>query len=181
MAHGETYLLGRNAKAYYNTAAKHIGETGVETVVLWLEDAATTIAGNLTDVSLEMDSDYADATTRSTAASGFSSQVAVLKNGQVTFEMRWIPDDPGDASTSFANLLVTAWETDDTIAMAFLDQLGKTGEIPTGTTLHPQGLASNWSVSMSKTEALRDVQRASITLTVADSATWFSEDVVGAL
>ena len=179
----ESFLLGRNAKAYYHTSGTLIGDVGspttpTEAVQLWLDDA-TAVAGNLTDVTLNIGSDYADATTRLSAESGFASSVPVLRNGEVTFEMRWLPDDASNASApfTFSFLLIEAWRTDGRVAIAFLDQ-DRSNPGP-GVTIFPQGLAANWSVSMEKSEALRDIQRASITLTIADSAVWYRETIVG--
>lgn len=177
-----SFLLGRNAKAYYNAMSRLIGDvapatTPSEAVQSWLNDADTAIAGNLTDVGLNMNSETADATTRGTAEGGFSSTVSVLKNGEVTFEARWLPDDPNATADSFTRILLNAWQTDSTIAVVFLDQ--SRANPGAGNSIRPQGLASNWSVSMEKMENLRDIQRMSVTLTIADSGLWYAETIVG--
>lgn len=181
----ETFRLGRKAVAYYNATAVPgttrygylIGEKNPSDSTLdaktktWLSDTGTVAAGNMTSVTLNISSEYADGTTRETAEDGFASQIPVLRNGEVSFEARWRPDDPADLS-SFTKLLMTAWETDTPIAMAFLDQ---PYTIPASGSVVPQGLAANFLVSINKTEDLRDVQRLSVSLTISDSATWYSE------
>lgn len=179
-----TFLLGRNAKAYYSSTGSLLGAinptggtppyTADELVQAWLQDGNTLVADNMTDVGVNVGSDFADATTRATAASGFASNVPVLKNGEITFEARWLPDDPDATFDSFTKLLLDAWENDGRIGMVFLDQaylIPAQGEDPVAL----QGMAANWSVSLEKTENLRDVQRMSVTLTVADSAKWYRE------
>lgn len=182
-----TFLLGRNAKAYYSATNKLIGDvtpaegkTGIaDYVEAWLGDAGTALADNMTDVGLNVGSDFADATTRATAASGFASQVPVLRNGEVTFEARWIPDDPAATVTSFTKQLIDAWEGDSRLAMVFLDQAYVRPALPADNFVL-QGFASNWSVSLEKSENLRDVQRISVTLTVADTAVWYRETMAPA-
>ena len=183
----KTYLLGRKAKAYFNTDNKLIGgvpgddpgnETPDELVKAWLDDEATIVAGNLTSVSLNMDSEYADGTTRETAESGFGSQIPVLRGGSVSFQARWQPNDPAAVTNSFAKLLLASWQADLPMGMIFLDQ-DKNPEIIAngGSDKEIQGLVANFNVSISKTEDLRDIQRLTVALTIADSGLWYTEKV----
>lgn len=190
----ETFKLGRKAAAYYSadvstrTTGALIGDysaatdTTLEKVQDWLFSVYSAgqngtvrptlaLAGNVTSVELNISSDYADGTTRETAEDGFASQIPVLRNGEISFEARWKPEDPSD-TTSFTKLMMEAWENDSPIALAFFDQpFG--APAATGSVV-PQGLVANWLVSLSKSEDLRDVQRLRVSLTISDSAKWFS-------
>lgn len=145
------YLLGRQAVAYYSSTALDGSNT---TSVL----SGATEIGNIMDLSLQLDSEFVDATTRSEAAAGFKSQIAVINNGQLTFEARWLPGD-----TVF-DALIDAWTNGTEFTMIALDQSKATSGA--------QGLAANFSVSISKTEALQDVQKASITLSISSYPVW---------
>ena len=170
-----SFLLGRNAVAYWNKQAQKIGDVGAGPdpntyVGDWLGDSNTEVAGNVTDVSLNVGSDFADGTTRETASSGFASQIPVLKNGEVTFEMRYKPVDPAAPAPppydTMESLLITQWLADSTIALVFLDQPKATSKV--------QGLAANWAISLEFGQALRDIQRISVTVTIADSGHWYT-------
>ena len=148
-----SYLLGSAASAYYSTTLLNGSNTA--TVL-----SSATIVSNIMDLSLDVDSEFVDVTTRGEAAAGFASQVAVLKNGQVTFDMRW---QPGDA---FFEAVKDVWlGTTSEIAMFLLDQ-------PKATT-GAQGLVSNFTVSFGKTEALRDIQKVSVTLGISSQPEWY--------
>lgn len=147
------YLLGRDAKAYFSTTAL----TGSNTATVL---GSATLAGNIMDLTLEVDSEYVDSTTRSEAAAGFKSEIAVLKNGRITFDARW---KPGDA---FFEALKDVWlGTTSSITFFALDQAKAT----TGA----QGLVGNFTVGFSKTEPLRDVQKISVTLSIASFPEWY--------
>jgi hypothetical protein len=152
------YLLGRNAVAYYAATLFDVDDdTGAE-IKTWCQSA--TAVGNIMDLSLEVGSDFIDATTRSEASQGFASEIAVLNNGRVTFDARWkIGDTVTDA-------LMDAWLAGDPVAMAFCDQAYNTA------TTTVTCLNANWSVSVSKTENLRDIQKLSVTLTIASYPLW---------
>lgn len=147
-----SYLLGSDAKAYWSTT--DLDGANTATVL-----ASATEAGNIMDLSLEVESEFVDATTRSEAASGFSSEIAVLKGGRITFDARWLPGD------TFFDALKDAWLNNDTIVMIALDQ--------TKATIGAQGLAANFSVSFNKQEPLRDVQKVSVTLAIASHPEWY--------
>lgn len=146
------YLLGREAVAYYSSTAL----TGANTASVL---TSATEIDNIMDLSLNLDSDIVDATTRGEASQGFKSSVATNRNGEITFDVRWLPGD-----TVF-DALITAWNTGGEFTMIALDQAKAT--------VGAQGLAANFSVSLTKTEALNDVQKASITLTIASHPEWY--------
>lgn len=152
-----SYLLGSDAKAYWSTTAL----TGANTAAVL---AAATEAGNIMDLTLEVESEFVDATTRSEAASGFSSEIAVLKGGRVTFDARWLPGD------TFFEALKDAWLGNTTITLIALDQDKSVGGTPGPAA---QGLAANFSVSFNKQEPLRDVQKVSVTLAIASFPEWY--------
>src|SRR5690606_3585915 len=100
-----------------------------------------------------------DATTRAEASAGFASEIAVLKGGRITFEARWLPGDP------MFEEMKDAWLNSTEFTMIALDQdKGTQGA---------QGLAANFSVSFSKQEPLRDVQRISVTLAISSHPEWY--------
>lgn len=158
------YLLGRLAKAYYDADANTLfdadDDTGAE-IKSWIT-ANGDVVGNIMDLSLEVDSEFVDVTTRAEAGQGFASEIPVLNNGRVTFEARWKIGD------SFTDDLMSAWQNGTELAMAFCDQAFDTA------TTTVTCLNANWSVSVSKTENLRDVQRLNVTLTISSYPLWSS-------
>lgn len=146
------YLLGKDAKAYWSTTLL----TGANTASVL---SAATEAGNIMDLTLEVDSEFVDATTRSEAASGFRSEIAVLNGGRITFDARWLPGD------TFFDAMKDAWVAKSEICMIALDQ--------TKATSGAQGLAANFSVSFSKQEPLNDVQKVSVTLAISSFPEWY--------
>ena len=148
-----SYLLGSAASAYWDTTLL----TGANTATVL---TSATLAGNIIDLSLEVDSEFVDSTTRSEAASGFASEIAVLKGGRITFDMRWLPGD------TFFDALKDVWlGTTSEIAIIALDQAKATSGA--------QGLAANMTVSFSKTEPLRDIQKVSVTLAISSQPEWY--------
>lgn len=146
------YLLGSQAKAYYSATALDGANTA--TVL-----SGATEVTNIMDLSLEVESEFVDATTRAEASSGFASEVAVLKGGRITFEARWLPGD-----TVF-EALKDAWLNSTEFTMISLDQAKAT--------VGAQGLAANFSVSFGKTEPLRDVQKVNVTLAISSHPEWY--------
>lgn len=156
-----SYILGRDAVAYYDASdntlfTSSVGDTEADT---WLGTA--TAVSNIMDLQLELDSEFVDATTRGEASQGFSSEIAVIKNGRVTFDIRW------QAGDTFTTALLSHWTNGTEFAMAFMDQAYATAS----TTV--SGLVANWSVSLSKSESLKDIQKASVTLSIASWPFWY--------
>jgi hypothetical protein len=152
------YLLGNAAKAYFSTTALTSTNTATNTALAAVITAAT-LAENIMDLTLEVESEFVDATTRAEAGNGWRSEIPVLKNGRITFDARWKPGD------TFFEELKDAWLTNTTITFAALDQAR--------TVTGAQGLVANFSVSFSKTEPLMDIQKVSVTLSVASYPVWY--------
>lgn len=149
------YLLGSSAKAYWSATALD----GANTAAVL---AAAFEAGNIMDLTLEVESEFVDATTRSEASSGFSSEIAVLKGGRITFDARWLPGDDMFERLKDVWLNVAG---DEEFTLIALDQdRGTSGA---------QGLAANFSVSFNKQEPLRDVQKISVTLAISSFPEWY--------
>ena len=149
------FLLGRDAHAYWSTTLL----TGSNTSTV-LGDA--TVADNIIDLSLDIESEFVDSTTRSEAAQGFSSEIAVLRGGRIMFDARWKPGD------TFTDELIDVWEgTNEEMAFFALDQDKATANPAT-----IQGLAANVTVSISKQESLRDIQKMSVTLAISSHPVW---------
>lgn len=146
------FLLGKNAKAYYSTTAL----TAIPSDDTEL-DAADEV-GNIMDLSLDVESTFVDITTRADAAQGFLVQTAVLKNSTITFDIQWQTGD------QFTVDLLAAWQNNTVIAFFALDQAA--------TVTGAQGLVGNFTVSMTKEEPLNDIQKASVTLTLASYPSW---------
>ena len=148
------FLLGRDARAYFST-----------TILDGTNEAATltaaTAANNIIDLSLDIGSEFVDSTTRAEASQGFASQIAVLRNGQITFEARWLPGD------TFFDALIDVWDgTTAEIAFFALDQ--------DKATVGSQGLVGNFTVGMAKTEPLRDVQKVNVTMSISSFPQWWT-------
>lgn len=149
-----SYLLGSAASAYWSTTLLNGSNTA--TVL-----SGGTLAGNIMDLTLNVGSDFVDGTTRAEAANGWASQIAVLKNAEITFDMRWVPGD------GFFDALVDVWLGNTTeIAILALDQAKAT--------VGAQGLAANFTVSIDKQEPLRDLQKASVTLGISSYPEWYT-------
>ena len=160
-------LVGRDATAYWNEddSTNPFDNSSQTNAQAWLDLSAagnaTLTAENIMDLTDNIDSEMADSTTRAEAKLGWTAEIAVLKNGQVQFDFRW---ELGDA---FTTRLINAWDTGQGISMAFMDQPAKTTD-----QTDAQGLGGIFSVSISKTENLRDIQKATATLSIAKNPLW---------
>jgi len=108
------------------------------------------------DVELNLESELAETTTRLEARAGFTTEVAVVRSGKVNFDIRWEGEDP------FQSALLDAWSSRQGISMALMNQEVSDGA--GGLTVGCTGLVAHFSVSMSKSEALKDIQKASFQL-----------------
>lgn len=160
----ETFPLGRDAKCYYNTAGKLVGDSGVETAQAWLDDAATVVASHIRNISLNTSNNYADTSTRSSTAGGFQSQTPVTKNAEITIDTIWNLND------TFLTGMMTAWSSDSRIGLAVLNR--DKSSLSAGDILN--GLVGNFFVGMTKDEAVDDVQRGNFTVTHSDSGVWYN-------
>lgn len=190
------YQLGRNAVAYFNEADTEVnyGTSGVTpgnvtaaraAWLTWLDlstgGSATKEIGNVMDVTLGLADDTADATTREVAAFGFASTVSVLHGSEVTFDMRWEPNqrlDTAGAPYGFQELLMRTWQDGGKMSAAFLDQSRIANTTASGLgNKYPTGICANFSVSVDVSQALRDIQRASVTMTISDDPVWYMEEI----
>jgi len=148
--------FGKDAVLYYS--ATPLTVAGVAGIVASFEEY-----DNVRDVTGNFSAETVDVTTRATAKLGWSATAAVLNNGELSFNMPLTPlDDPDDAFTA----IVTAWSEKTEVTMMAL-----TGAIDdTGT----QGLAANFSVSMSQNQPVKDVQSWDVTLTVSTFPEWYA-------
>ena len=164
-------LIGPDAVAYWGL--QQFDNSGADEAARqasaqsWLDLADTVPAENIMDLTDNMDSDMADSTTRAEAKLGWSAEIAVLKNGQVQFDFRW--ENGPTANDPFTAALIAAWNNRSGISMAFMDQPAKTTDATKAL-----GLGAVFSVSISKQENLRDIQKASATLTVAKNPLWIT-------
>ena len=121
--------LALNAKAYYGTA----GST------------ATTEVENIRDITLNLNKDEADVTTR--GANGWKLTVGTLKNGSIDSSIVWDDED------AFFTAIKNAYFNDTPIAMLFLDKE------------NGQGLDADFSVTnFTRNENLPEALTADITL-----------------
>jgi hypothetical protein len=160
------FIIGASAVAYTNTTPLLFdGAPSYQADIdAWLADGSTIVMGNIIDLSLEVESEFVDSTTRSEAAQGFASEVAVLKGGRLTFEARWKPGDAG------FDVLKDAWLNSTEMPLVALDRGKEFNDPADGKS---QGLAANWTVGFSKTENLRDIQKVSVTLAISSFPTWY--------
>ena len=120
--------LGLQAKLYHGAA----GST------------ATTLLGNVKDLTLNLETGEADVTTR--AAAGWRATIATLKEGSIEFEMIWDTEDAGFTAIKDAFFNNTA------IALAVLD--GEAGS----------GLDADFSITnFSRNEPLEEAITVSVT------------------
>ena len=137
--------LGMEGKLYYAAAGGPI-----------LGDDAWTLAGNVRDVALNMDTGKADVTTRGN--NGWKAKVGTLKDGSVDFESIWDPSDP------FFGFLFAAFLNKTAIGLAIMD-----GDI---TTPGSEGLVGDFAViKCTRDEKLEDAMKAQITVSLTYSAT----------
>ncbi len=146
------YLLGKNAKAYYNGTA--VSATVDNTAVL-----AGTEVSNITDLKISVSQDSADVTTR--GSNGWKQTLSTQKDATITFSMIWKPADA--AFTAIKN----AWTNSAEIAFFALDQANSV----TGA----QGLVGNFTVSkFDKDESLSGAQKVDVELKPSSYNAWYA-------
>ena len=137
--------LGMEGKLYYTGAGGPI-----------IDMPAWTLAGNVRDVALNMDTGEADVTTRGN--NGWKAKVGTLKDGSVDFESIWDPADP------FFGFLIAAFMNKTAIGLAIMD-----GDI---TMAGSEGLVGDFAViKCTRDEKLEDAMKAQITVSLTYSAT----------
>lgn len=172
----ETIPAGRNAVCVFDASsaagaglvATPVSEANVNT---WLGTLSTStdIANNISSVSLNNAPVYASTNTRGRVAGGYTSQKPVMKQGEVSFEVLWRTSTGSDGDTSFEQRLIDAADSLGEMALGFFDYDPITAPA-TGDTV--QGLCGNFYIGVEKSEADEDVQRFSITATVASGCRW---------
>ncbi len=165
----DQYPLGRKAAAYYNNAGIKIGDATAETPEAWLALATTVEWTDQFDVNYATSPEYADITTRKAAAGGFSAQKPVLMSGEVTFEVAW---NTNSADPAALQAMINNTFNGEPMAMAFLDYRKDAGN-ESGDIV--QGLVGNFFPSFSKSEPIRDIQKASFSVVSAGDLKWVSE------
>lgn len=154
------FLLGKDAVTYYSTTLFDGGTTPNQTII----DGAL-VANNIMDLSLDVESDFVEITTRQTAAQGFKAFTATLKNSTITFDALWNPDDG-----AWFTALKDVWDTGapNEIGIVCFDQAR-------GVASGAQGIIGNFTVGFTKEEPLNDAQKVSVTLTASSYVQWHEE------
>lgn len=113
----------------------------------WDNGAAGTAYGNCRDVTLNLEKNLADITTRD--GDGWRQQVGVLKDGTVTFQSIW------DTADAIFIKLQEAWANDTPICFAVLDTDAIGG----------QGLYAEFSVSnLTRNEPLEEAMTIDVSM-----------------
>ena len=145
--------FGKDAILYYSATALASGN-GAGTAT-WVE------YDNVRDVTGNFSAETVDVTTRATAKLGWAASAAVLNTGEVSFNM---PQPViGTADTTF-DAIRDAWLNKTEVALMALNG----GQAVSGA----QGLAANFSVSMTQNQPIKDVQSWDVTLTVSSFPEW---------
>jgi hypothetical protein len=147
-----SYKLGKNAKFYLADSTLSGNTDSDVTGATWTE------VDNVRDLTLNMEKEEADITTRGN--NGWSQTAATIKDGSVEFEMLW---KPGDANFE---AIKDAWLNDNEIGAMALDGDKDTSD--------NQGPAGNWSVTnFSRSEPLREAIKANVTLKPSSQTQWY--------
>jgi len=164
--------LGRKAKCYWNKTDVQLVAGTSAAAATWIADGGTTVAGELYDVSQATPAEYADISTRARTAAGFSARKPVLRDGEVTFDILWHTNDNTD---EFAQTLIDKTNDSGEITLAFLDYAVDDADGAVGEEV--QGMVARWYVNFEKSEAIRDVQKASITLVHSNYMIWYKYSI----
>ena len=163
------FPIGRNARAYYNDNDVLIVGTGTNGVVTtgdittWLSDVNTKVALVVRNLTLNLDTNRVDTSTREAMLGGYMSETPVSKQAEVTFDTGW------DLGNPLLPELLKAWDGDTRMAFAFLNR--DKDDVVTGDIVN--GWAGNCWVAMTKDENSDDVQRGNWTITHADSGIYY--------
>jgi hypothetical protein len=128
------------------------GSTNTPSTATWTEQS------NVKDLTLNLETGEADATTRGN--NGWRATLATLKEGSIEFEMLW------DSADSGFTAIKDAWLNSNEIALAAMD-----GDIATSGN---QGLASNFTVTnFSRNEPLEEAITVNVTVKPSSQTTWY--------
>ena len=143
------FLLGMNAKIYQGASAAD---------PTTLDPATLTEMGNVKDVTLSLEANEADVTTR--ANSGWRATAPTLRECTCEFNMIWKPGDAGFEA------IKTAFLTAGTVALAVLTGAHNADGA--------EGPVGNWSITnFSREEPLEDAVTVSVTAKLAAFGEWF--------
>lgn len=158
-------LLGKNAVIYYsNTLLTANDVVNTASVDSWFDANNVTEFDNVVDLSDNFTPVTADATTRSTAKSGWEAEQTVLNSGQITFDMHALRGD------TVTDAIIDAFLNQTLIAFADMDgTLSNTA----GWVANTQGLVANFSVGATLSKPVKGIQTWSVTLTIAEYPFWW--------
>lgn len=144
------FVLGKDCKAYYS--ATPLTSTSYATPL-----AAATELSNIKDLKINFQTDKTEITTR--ASGGWKENATTLKDGSISFNMKWLPADAGFSA------ILTAWINNAEIAFYALDGAKGTAGF--------QGPAGNWNVSnFSRIEDLSGAVMVDVELTPSSYSGW---------
>jgi hypothetical protein len=145
------FKLGMHAVMYIADTLLD-GSTNTPDAATWTEQS------NVKDLTLNLETGEADATTRGN--NGWRATLATLKEGSIEFEMLW------DSADSGFTAIKDAWLNSTEIAMAAMD-----GDIQTSGN---QGLASNFTVTnFSRNEPLEEAITVNVTVKPSSQTDWY--------
>jgi hypothetical protein len=146
-----SFKLGMHAVMYISDTLLD-GSTTTPSTATWTEQS------NVKDLTLNLETGEADATTRGN--NGWRATLATLKEGSIEFEMLW------DSADSGFTAIKDAWLNSAEIAMAAMD-----GDIATSGN---QGLASNFTVTnFSRNEPLEEAITVNVTVKPSSQTDWY--------
>jgi len=146
--------FGKDAVLYYSASA--LSASTAAAAASWSE------YDNVRDVTGNFSAETVDITTRATAKLGWAASAAVLNTGEISFNM---PQPAVGVTDTVFDAIRDAWLNKTEVTLAAL----------TGATSvsGSQGLAANFSVSMSQNQPVKDVQSWDVTLTVSSFPEWY--------
>lgn len=145
-----SFVLGKNAKAYFNTTTV---DSGNHLTVL---DSATE-ADNIKDLTLNLEKGEADISTRGDG--GWTTRAATLKDGTIDFQMRWETSDP------FFTAVKNSFLNDTEIAFFALDGAKDVAG--------SQGLGGNFQVfTFTRNENLTEALMVDVSLRPSSEPDW---------
>ena len=146
--------FGKDAVLYYSATA--LSDSNDAGTTSWTEyDNVRDVTGNYT-------AETVDVTTRATAKLGWGATASVLNNGEISFNM---PQTAIGTSDTVFDAIRDAWLNKTEVALMALN-----GD---ESTVGAQGLAANFSVSMSQNQPIKDVQSWDVTCTVSSYPEWY--------
>ncbi|HUU36148.1 MAG TPA: phage tail tube protein [Vicinamibacterales bacterium] len=147
----DNFVLGKDCK-FYRASAVLDGDSVTPALASWTE------IDNVKDLTLNLETGETDISTRATG--GWVATAATLKNGSISFQMLWLPEDAGFAA------LQTAWEDSAEIGLMALD-----GDKDVSGS---QGLASNFTVTnFSRSEPLTEAVMVDVTVKPSSQPEWY--------